>query len=64
MKPDIKTTIQKQSAADILLFDWRFAVVHPRTTAGSFLARRYGVASTVADLIANLAGLGESEARS
>jgi hypothetical protein len=59
VKSDTKTTIPKQSAADIPLFDWRFAVVHPRTTAGTFVVRKYGVTPVLADLIAEAAGLGE-----
>jgi len=40
------------------LFSWRVVVLHPTTRAGSFVARRYRVHPAVADLIANLAGIG------
>ncbi len=63
MKRDSKTTLQKQSDSDTPLFDWRFAVVRPRTRAGTFVARRFGVAPELADVIAAAAGLG-SEVRS
>jgi hypothetical protein len=63
MKSDTKTTFQKQSTSDFPPFDWRFAIVRPRTVAGTFVARRFNVAPAVADLIADLAGLG-NEVRS
>jgi len=40
-----------------------FVVVRPNTVAGQFVARRYRVDPALADLVADLAGLG-SEVRS
>ncbi|WP_271528892.1 hypothetical protein [Bradyrhizobium sp. CCBAU 25338] len=42
---------------------WRHETLSPATAAGSFVARRYRVRPGIADLIADLAGLG-SEVRS
>jgi hypothetical protein len=39
-----------------------FVVVRPHTAGGHFLARRFGVDPALADLVADLAGIG-SEAR-
>jgi hypothetical protein len=65
MKTSTKRPSKEQSVSDLPPFDWRVVVVRPRpnTRAGSFVARRFGVAPAMADLIANLAGLG-SEVRS
>jgi hypothetical protein len=37
---------------------WPFVVVEPSTAAGQFVARRYSVDAALADLIADLAGIG------
>jgi hypothetical protein len=48
-----------QDISGLPLFDWRQAVVQPpRTRAGLHVARRYGVQSSIADVVAALAGLG------
>ncbi|MHC2277539.1 hypothetical protein ACVME8_004150 [Bradyrhizobium diazoefficiens] len=58
MKTSNKPRFKTQSASELPLFEWRIAVVRPTTRAGSFLARRYHVHPAVADLIANIAGIG------
>ncbi|WP_166300413.1 hypothetical protein [Bradyrhizobium sp. 2S1] len=58
MKTRIKRRFKTQSVFDLPLFAWRIAAARPNTRAGSFLARRYHVRPAVADLIANLAGIG------
>ena len=65
MKCTTKRPFGEQSVSDLPLVDWRVVVVRPRpsTRAGQFVARRYGVDPAIADVIANLAGLG-SEVRS
>ena len=57
MKPDTKTAFQKQSDSD-----WPVVVVRPSTRAGCLIARRYGVTASIADVIAEAAGLGEVRA--
>ena len=42
---------------------WPFVAVQPNTAAGQFVARRFRVDPALADLVADLAGLG-SEVRS
>jgi hypothetical protein len=59
MKSTTKLPSREQSVSDLPLLDWRVVVVHPTTMAGNFVLRRYRVAPAVADLIANLAGLGQ-----
>ena len=58
MKTCSKRSLKVQSVSDLPLFNWRMVVVRPNTRAGSFVARRYRVHPAVADLIANLAGIG------
>ncbi|WP_338305188.1 hypothetical protein, partial [Bradyrhizobium ottawaense] len=58
MKTCIKRHPKAQSVSHLPLFDWRIVVVRPSTRAGSYVARRYRVNPAVADLIANLAGIG------
>ncbi|MHC4040640.1 hypothetical protein [Bradyrhizobium sp. 23AC] len=58
MKTCSKRHLKTQSVSDLPLFSWRIVVVRPTTLAGSFVARRYRVHPAVADLIANLAGIG------
>lgn len=58
MKTCSKRLSKAQSVSDLPLFNWRIVVVHPNTRAGSYVARRYRVHPAVADLIANLAGIG------
>jgi hypothetical protein len=55
-----KNAIDLQSSARS---PWPFVVVQPNTVAGQFVARRFRVDPALADLVADLAGLG-SEARS
>ena len=38
-----------------------FIVVQPNTVAGQFVARRFRVAPALADLVADLAGLGSAQ---
>ncbi len=45
--------------SSVPLFDFRRAVVRPVTRAGKHLSRRYLLAPSIADTIAELAGLGE-----
>jgi hypothetical protein len=61
MKSSIKPPSKEQSVSDLPLFDWRVVVVRPspNTRGGQFVARKYHVAPAVADLIADLAGLGQ-----
>jgi hypothetical protein len=47
-----------QPISDLPLFSWRVVVLGPATPAGQFVARRYRVHPAVADLVANLAGIG------
>jgi hypothetical protein len=58
MKTYIKQPHETQSVSSLPLFSWRVVVVQPNTRAGRFVARRYRVHPEFADLIANLAGLG------
>lgn len=58
MKSSSKRRLKIQSVSDLPLFNWRMVVMHPTTRAGSFVARRYRVHPAIADLIANLAGIG------
>lgn len=52
-----------QVSAGLPLFDWRPAVRNPATGAGRFLRRRYLINPAIADLVAELAGLGQEVAR-
>jgi chorismate-pyruvate lyase len=63
LKSSSKRTRKTQSVSILPLFSWREALVQPGTRAGRFVTRRYRVHPALADLIADLAGLG-SEARS
>jgi hypothetical protein len=65
MKSNTKSPSSRQPDSDLPLLNWRPVTVRPRprTRAGSFVARRYCVDPALADLIANLAGIG-SEVRS
>ncbi|MBB4362185.1 hypothetical protein GGD65_003210 [Bradyrhizobium sp. CIR18] len=58
MKTYSKQRPQIQPVSDLPLFSWRAAVRRPATPAGHFICRRYRVHPAVADLIANLAGIG------
>lgn len=58
MKTHTKRLRTSQSVSDLPLFSWRVTVLQPNSRAGLFVARRYGVHPAFADLIANLAGLG------
>jgi hypothetical protein len=58
MKTYIKRRHESQPVSDLPLFAWRVVALPPTTPAGQFVVRRYRVHPTVADLIANLAGLG------
>jgi hypothetical protein len=58
LKTCSKRRLKAQSVSDLPLFNWRIVLVHPSTRAGSYVARRYRVHPAVADLIANLAGIG------
>ncbi|WP_136626620.1 hypothetical protein [Bradyrhizobium macuxiense] len=63
----VKTSTKRSQETQLIsgspLIPWQPVVDQPSTRAGQFVARRYSVAPAVADLIANLAGLG-SEVRS
>lgn len=48
----------QQPLSNLPLFSWRTVVVRPSTPAGNFVARRYGIQPQLADLVADLAGLG------
>jgi hypothetical protein len=65
MKSNTKRSPQRQLDSNFPLLNWRPAIVRPfpSTPAGQFVARRYRVTPALADLIANMAGLG-SEVRS
>jgi hypothetical protein len=58
MKPDTKTTFQKQSDSDLPLLNWPTVVVRPNTMGGNFVVRRFHVDPALADLVADLAGIG------
>jgi hypothetical protein len=58
VKTRIKRPDKSQSVSDLTLFSWRVVVVQPNTRAGRFVVRRYRVHPAFADLVANLAGLG------
>lgn len=62
MSTNSKHSQRAQFPSSLPLLAWPSVVVQPTTRAGQFVARRYGVAPAVADLVANLAGLG-SEVR-
>lgn len=51
-----------QGPSGLPLFDFRVVVVHkPATRAGKYLCRRFPIPPGHADLIADLAGLGNGE---
>jgi hypothetical protein len=58
MKTYSKRRHESQPVSDLPLFSWRVVVIRPATPAGQFVARRYRVHPTFADLVANLAGIG------
>jgi len=60
MKINTKHSQETQSISGLglPLFARRSVVMKPRTPAGRFVARRYRVDPALADLIANMAGLG------
>jgi hypothetical protein len=58
VKTYTKRTPKTQSVSDLPLFAWRVVVLQPSTRAGLHLTRRYRVHPSVADVVANLAGLG------
>jgi hypothetical protein len=53
-----KNAIDLQSAA---LSPWPFVVARPNTVGGQFVARRFRVDPALADLVADLAGLGSAQ---
>jgi hypothetical protein len=53
-----KNAIDLQPSA---LPSWPFIVVQPNTVAGQFVARRFRVDPALADLVADLAGLGSAQ---
>lgn len=64
MKKYTKAVLKSHTVSGLPLFDWRQAVViqPPCTRAGIHLARRYRVHPSIADVVADLAGLGPKEA--
>jgi hypothetical protein len=66
MKYNYKLSIAKShSLVGLPLFerDWRQSKPrHPLTSAGQHLVRKFGVSPSIADVIADLAGLGSREA--
>jgi hypothetical protein len=58
LKTCIKHLQKTQPASDLPPFDRRIVIVQPNTQAGRFIARRYRLSPAVADLVANLAGIG------
>jgi hypothetical protein len=64
VKSTTKRPSKEQPVSDLPSLDWRVVVVRrPTTRGGSFVARRYGVEPAIADLIADLAGLGQEAGR-
>jgi hypothetical protein len=67
MNPRHKPSAPKShSLVGLPLFDrdWReTSPRHPTTSAGQHLVRKFGVSTGIADLIADLAGLGPREGR-
>ena len=61
MKTCTKLPHQDQPISDPPLFNWRIVAARPNTMARCFLVRRYRVDPAVADVIANLAGIGVAE---
>jgi len=60
VKMTINPPVETQSISSLPRFAWpSVVVVQPSTRDGQFVASRFGVAPAVADLIANLAGLGQ-----
>ncbi|WP_454619040.1 hypothetical protein [Bradyrhizobium cenepequi] len=59
MNTSTKHPQKAQLVSSLPLLSWRSVVVQPSTRGGQFLARRYRVDPVVADLIAQLAGLGQ-----
>lgn len=51
--------LHTQSYADLPLFVWRATNLQPSSRAGQFVVRRHRVHPAIADLIADLAGLGK-----
>jgi hypothetical protein len=62
MRIDNEHTEKTQRVSDLSVFDWRLAIVRPRTRGGDFVARKYRVAPSIADAVAKAAGLGEVRA--
>jgi hypothetical protein len=66
MKPKHKLSVPKsQSLIGLPLFerDWRQSKPrYPTTFAGGHIVRKFGVSPLIADVIADLAGLGPREA--
>jgi hypothetical protein len=66
MKRNYKLSVAKShSVIGLPLFerDWRQSKPrHPTTTAGQHLVRKFGVSALIADVVADLAGLGPREA--
>lgn len=58
-----KSREEIQVAMGLPLFDWRPAVRSPMTVAGYYLSRRYLINPAIADIIAELAGIGQEVAR-
>jgi hypothetical protein len=66
MKRNYKLSVAKShSLVGLPLFeqDWRQSKPrHPTTSAGQHLVRKFGVSPLIADVVADLAGLGPREA--
>jgi hypothetical protein len=58
MKKYSKNLPKSHPVSGFPLFDWKVEVV-PATRAGIHLPRRYRVDPSIADVVANLAGLGQ-----
>jgi hypothetical protein len=63
MKSNNKRSGDKCHGLDGLpLFDWRQTLPRrPPTPAGAYVTRKFGVAIAIADVVADLAGLGPRE---
>ena len=59
MQTDTQFPANCHQPSGLHLFDFRRVTVQPITRAGKHLSRRYRLAPSIADTIAELAGLGE-----
>ena len=64
MKSNNKRSGDKcRDLAGLPLFDWRQTLPRrPPTPAGAYVTRKFGVPIAIADIVADLAGLGPREA--